>query len=112
MQWFFNEAGFEEQKIARLNQAFAEGGLSAVYKWLLDNKETADVGQYTPPISWARYAVASGQEKLALDYLEQALEKHQAHSNCTVADPRYAPLHDDPRFKTLMGKFSFPLGNH
>ena len=70
MHWFFNEAGFEEQKITRLNQTFAEGGLSAVYKWLLDNKETAVMGQYTPPISWARYAVASGQEKLALEFLE------------------------------------------
>lgn len=112
MQWFFKEAGFDEQKIAHLNQEFAQGGLSAVYKWLLDNKETADVGQYTPPIAWARYAVATGQKKLALDYLEQAFEKHQAHSNCTIADPRYAPLRDDARFQTLMGKFTFPLTNN
>jgi len=111
MQWFFKEAGFGQQKIARLNQAFVEGGLAAVYKWLLDNKETADLGQYTPPIAWARYAVATGQKKLALDYLEQAFAEHQAHSNCTLVDPRYAPLHDDARFQTLMGKFTFPVFN-
>jgi hypothetical protein len=111
MQWFFKEAGFDQQKIARLDQTFAAGGLSAVYKWLLDNKESADVGQYTPPIAWARYAVATGQKKLALDYLEQAFAEHQAHSNCTLADPRYTPLHNDARFQTLMGKFTFPVFN-
>jgi DNA-binding winged helix-turn-helix (wHTH) protein/Flp pilus assembly protein TadD len=111
MQWFFKEAGFDQKKVARLDQSFAEGGLSAVYKWLLDNKETADVGQYTPPIAWARYAVATGQKKLALDYLEQAFAKHQAHSNCTLVDPRYAPLHNDARFQTLLGKFNFPVFN-
>lgn len=111
MQWFFKEAGFDQQKIDRLNQTFAEGGLAAVYKWLLDHKETADLGQYTPPIAWARYAVAAGQQKLALDYLEQAFAEHQAHSNCTLVDPRYAPLHNDARFQTLMGKFTFPVFN-
>ena len=111
MQWFFKEAGFDQEKIARLNQTFAEGGLAAVYQWLLDNKEMADLGQYTPPIAWARYAVAAGQKKLALDYLEQAFAEHQAHSNCTLVDPRYAPLHNDARFQTLMEKFTFPAFN-
>lgn len=111
MQWFFKEAGFDQKKIARLDQAFAAGGLAAVYQWLLDHKEMADLGQYTPPIAWARYAVAAGQKKLALDYLEQAFAEHQAHSNCTLVDPRYAPLHNDARFQTLMEKFTFPAFN-
>ena len=46
-----------------------------------------------------------------LDYLEQAFAKHQVHSNCTLVDPRYAPLHNDARFQTLMGKFTFPVFN-
>lgn len=105
MQWFFSRAQFSEEKINSLNQTFANGGLKAVYRWLLDNKETADVGQYTPPISWARYAIAVGDNKSAMNYLEQAFIKRQPHVECAVADPHYAPLKDEVRFKEFIARF-------
>lgn len=108
MQWFFKRAQFSEDKIASLNQTFARGGLKAVYGWLLDHKETADVGQYTPPISWARYAIAVGDKKSAMSYLEQAFEKRQPHVECAVADPHYAPLKDEVKFKEFIAKFGLP----
>jgi DNA-binding winged helix-turn-helix (wHTH) protein len=109
MQWFFAKANFSQEKIAILQQQFNAGGIKFVYRWLLDNKETADVGQYTPPISWARYAVAIGEKKLAIDYLEQAFAKGQHHTACAVADPRYAPLYDEERFKKLFEPLKSPL---
>jgi DNA-binding winged helix-turn-helix (wHTH) protein/Tfp pilus assembly protein PilF len=105
MQWFFKKAQFGEEKIGRLDQAFAQGGLKSVYQWLLDHKETADVGQYTPPISWARYAVAVGDKKSAINYLEQAFARRQPHVECAVADPRYAPLKEEVKFKEFLAKF-------
>lgn len=105
MQWFFKKAQFSEEKINNLDQVFAQGGLKAVYQWLLDHKETADVGQYTPPISWARYAVAVGDKKSAINYLEQAFAKRQPHVECAVADPRYAPLKEEVKFKEFLAKF-------
>lgn len=108
MQWFFKKAQFGDEKIKLLDQTFAQGGLKAVYQWLLDHKETADVGQYTPPISWARYAVAVGDKKSAINYLEQAFEERQPHVECAVADPRYAPLKDEVKFKEFLAKFGLP----
>ncbi|GGY60962.1 hypothetical protein GCM10011613_00350 [Cellvibrio zantedeschiae] len=105
MQWFFKRAQFNEEKINVLNQAFSEGGLKAVYRWLLEHKETADVGQYTPPISWARYAIAVGDNKSAMNYLEQAFAKRQPHVECAVADPHYAPLKDEVKFKEFVARF-------
>lgn len=105
MQWFFNRAKFSEEKINSLNQAFASGGLKEVYRWLLEHKETADVGQYTPPISWARYAIAVGDNKSAMNYLEQAFLKRQPHVECAVADPHYAPLKDEAKFKEFIARF-------
>lgn len=109
MQWFFTRAQFSEEKVNSLNQAFASGGLKEVYRWLLEHKETADVGQYTPPISWARYAIAVGDNKAAMNYLEQAFLKRQPHVECAVADPRYAPLKDDARFKEFVARFGGSL---
>jgi DNA-binding winged helix-turn-helix (wHTH) protein len=108
MQWFFKKAQFSEEKIKHLDETFAQGGLKAVYQWLLDHKETADVGQYTPPISWARYAVAVGDKKTAINYLEQAFKERQPHVECAVADPRYAPLKDELKFKEFLAKFGMP----
>ncbi len=105
MKWFFNRAQFSEEKINSLNQAFAKGGLKEVYRWLLAHKEAADVGQYTPPISWARYAVAVGDNKSAMNYLEQAYLKRQPHVECAAADPHYAPLKDEVRFKEFVARF-------
>ncbi len=105
MKWFFRKAQFSEEKINRLNQSFAKGGLKEVYHWLLENKETADVGQYTPPISWARYAIAIGDNKSAMAYLEQAFLKRQPHVECVVADPHYGPLKDDAKFKEFVARF-------
>lgn len=105
MQWFFKRAQFSEEKIDALDHAFSWGGLKEVYRWLLDHKETADVGQYTPPISWARYATAIGDNKLAINYLEQAFLKRQPHFECAVADPRYAPLKDEVKFKEFVARF-------
>ncbi len=109
MQWFFKRAQFSADKTEKLNKLFSQGGLAAVYRWLLENKETADVGQYTPPLSWARYATAIGEKKLAMDYLEQAYKKQQPHVECAKADPRYTPLYDEDRFKKLITQLSSPV---
>lgn len=105
MQWFFEKAAYGPEKLNKLNHAYQQGGLNAVYSWLLDNKEIADVGQYQPPLSWARYAVALGRKQEAMDYLEQAYQKRQFQLVCAMTDPLYDPLRDEPRFQALLGKF-------
>jgi hypothetical protein len=106
MQWFFDRKDYSPVKKAELAQAFQRGGLRAVYDWLLIHKEQMDVGQYTPPLSWARYAVSLGKKEEAMDYLEQAYEKRQFRVLCAVADPRYDPLRNEPRFQHLLQKIT------
>jgi len=109
MQWFFDKRGYSQQKKDSLANEFQRGGLKAVYASLLEQKEMADVGQYVPPLSWARYAVALGDNQRALDYLEQAYEKRQFRLLCATTDPRYDPLRNEPRFKKLLQKFTQPI---
>jgi DNA-binding winged helix-turn-helix (wHTH) protein/Tfp pilus assembly protein PilF len=108
MQWFFNRRDYSPAKKAELEGEFHKGGLNAVYTWLLAHKEETDVGQYTPPLSWARYAVALGKKDEAMDYLEQAYEKRQFRMLCAVTDPRYDPLRQEPRFQQLLQKLTLP----
>lgn len=108
MKWFFNRRDYSPDKKAELEREFQLGGLRAVHTWLLAHKEEADVGQYRPPLSWARYAVALGKTEEAMDYLEQAYEKRQFLMLCAVTDPRYDPLRNEPRFKQLLQKLTSP----
>jgi len=109
MRWFFDKAKYNSQQRDAIDRAYQDGGLRAVYAWLLGNKETADVGQYQPPLSWARYAVALGKKQEAMDYLEQAYEKRQFRLICAVTDPRYDSLRDEPRFQALLHKLTGKL---
>lgn len=111
MQWFFDRAGYSPVKKLAINDVFMSGGLLAVYTWLLEQKETVDLGQYPAPLAWARYAVAVGKKEAALDFLEQAYEKHQFRLQCATVDPRYDSLRNEPRFKILLQKLSTPIIN-
>jgi DNA-binding winged helix-turn-helix (wHTH) protein/Tfp pilus assembly protein PilF len=106
MRWFFDRAGYDSQQRDIVDHAYHTGGLNAVYAWLLNNKEMADVGQYQPPLSWARYAIALGKKQEAMEYLEQAYEKRQFRLICAVTDPRYDPLRGEPRFQALLNKLT------
>ena len=70
----FDHAGFSlgEKDTAQLQ--FENGGLTAVYKWLLtEQREIRNIGQYSPPLAYARFAAKSGDMALARNYLEASL---------------------------------------
>lgn len=104
MQWFFQNANLDQSKVTTLNRQFESAGLKGVYQWLLDSKETADVGQFTPPLSWARYAIAANQRDTAINFLKKAFDEHHLHTQCVAADPLYQPLYSDQRFKQLIAE--------
>ena len=106
MQWFYANAGFDEEKKEQLNALFSHGGLKAVYSFLLDNREPASLGQYVPPLSWARYAVALGRNQEAIDLLEQSAQRHLFKLPCALTDPRYDPLRNEPRFQQLVARLT------
>lgn len=104
LQWFYTPAEFSSEKIETLDKLFAEKGIKAVYAYLLETKETANLGQFTPPISWARYAFASEQKALGLTYLEQAIKARDPHTACIAVDPLYRMLLDEAHLTELLKK--------
>jgi hypothetical protein len=87
---------------------FAQGGLIAVNRWLLARKDQIDLGQYIPPLSWARYALAAGELEVAMDYLEQAFVARQSPLLWGNVDPAYDPVSNNPRFQAIMQQVQQP----
>lgn len=100
--WLMRDAQYSELDLQTAQAAFDDGGLAAVNRWLLARKDHADLGQYTPPLSWARYALAAGDGDAALDYLEQAFAVRQSPLLWAAVDPAYDLVRDHPRFKAMI----------
>jgi tetratricopeptide (TPR) repeat protein len=102
LEWLMREAGRSPADLAAVRAAFDLGGLRRVYAGLLARRETADLGDYAPPLSWARYALAAGRDDEAMTYLEQAFAKRQSALLWAGVDPAYARVRDDPRFQAWL----------
>ena len=106
--WLMRAAGYAEADVQHAQDAFAQAGLPGVNRWLLARKDAVDLGQYTPPLSWARYALAAGELAAAMDYIEQAFAARQSPLLWASVDPAYDPLRSDPRFQMLIAHLQQP----
>lgn len=95
-------AGFSDDDLQQVKAVFERDGLSAVNRWLLKRKDPADLGHYTPPLSWARYALAAGEVEIGLHYLEQAAALPQSPLLWAGVDPAYDSVRDQPRFRAIL----------
>jgi DNA-binding winged helix-turn-helix (wHTH) protein/tetratricopeptide (TPR) repeat protein len=106
--WLMRAAGYSADDLLQAQTAFARAGLPGVNRWLLARKDAVDLGQYTPPLSWARYALAAGELAVAMDYIEQAFAARQSPLLWASVDPAYDPLRSDPRFQMLIAHLQQP----
>lgn len=82
---------------------FAQKGLAGLYQWLLDDKkETAWLGQYQPPLAFARYALGAGDVERAVDYLLQAKRQRQTELLWFNIDVKYKALWQHPKLVNFM----------
>jgi DNA-binding winged helix-turn-helix (wHTH) protein/Tfp pilus assembly protein PilF len=109
LERLMQEKGYTAADIAAARKALQDGGMKAVFGWLLARKDKADLGHYTPPLSWARYALGAGERDQAMAHLEQAFARHQIPLLWAGVDPAYDPVRDDPRFKDWLAAIRTPL---
>jgi DNA-binding winged helix-turn-helix (wHTH) protein/Tfp pilus assembly protein PilF len=103
-QWLMRDAGFSATDLNDIEIHFKQGGLPAVNDWLLTHKITADIGEYSPPLSWARYALAAKKYDIALDYIEAAYAQRQSAMLWVSIDPAYEPVYNHPRFQKIVAQ--------
>jgi hypothetical protein len=110
--WLMRDSGYSEGDIRAAQDAFDAGGLVAVNQWLLARKDQVDLGQYEPPLSWARYAIAAGDLTQAMIYLERAFAARQLPLLWGNVDPAYDRVRNDPLFQAGMEKLQQPEPLH
>lgn len=99
----FQRFNYSENELAAAQKIFKQDGLSAVHNWLLVSKqEQRNIGQYLPPLSYARYAIRAGQLEQAKFYIKQAIELRQDAVLWIYADPLYKPIIDTPELKKIL----------
>lgn len=72
---------------------FSQDGMQSVYRYLLHQRFAGDIGHYTPPLSWARYALLAGDNEAAALHFEQAARQKQWPLLWAGVEVLYQPLH-------------------
>lgn len=101
-RWLMRDSGIADERIAVAQARFDQLGLKGFNRWLLDEKIEADLGDYSPPLSWARYALVAGDYEQALDLLEAAYAKRQYPLLWARVDSAYDPVRNTPRFQKML----------
>lgn len=104
LEVLMREEGYSEQRITNYLETFDQGGIEAVYASLLEERNEDNLGQYIPPISWARYAIVAGEHDTALRFLEEAISLKQPQALILHSDPHYDPLRQSPEFQQLLAR--------
>ncbi len=93
----------DDRTLSALKQAFDEQKLAGVYRWLLEQKEHGpEIGQSRGNYAYSRYAAASDQDQLALEFLSQAVAERQIEVLWIAVDPRFSGLRQTPEFSRLV----------
>jgi len=110
LYWLMRDAGYEEYSLRTIREKYNESGLKGAYHWLA-TKDTQhlNLGQYHPPLSTARYAIGANEIDLALDCLEQAEFLYRPELLWLGVDPKYIPLHNEPRYQAILKRLNLPL---
>jgi tetratricopeptide (TPR) repeat protein len=98
-------AGYNHKELDIVSAIFEQTQLKGVYSWLL-KKDTKrlNIGQYTPPLALARYAIGAGEYDVAMEYLIQSFTQKQFEIMWAAVDPKYTPLSSNTEFQKLMKK--------
>lgn len=98
-----SQSKYTPEQLADVASAYQAGGLQQVYHWLLTvKKETGWIGQYYPPLSFARYAIKAGKLDEAADYIVQATAQRQTEMLWFFIDPKYKALRNHPKVANII----------
>jgi len=87
---------------AALASAYARMGKTNEARKILRRLQGLPPTQYVSPMSIAAVYCALGDKGRALEWLEKAIEQHDASVSDLPSSPSLDPLRDDPRFQNLL----------
>ena len=94
--------------LAALGHVYATNGQRREALRVLDDLETRSKTRYVSPLDIATVRLGLGDTDSALALLSRAVQAHDGGLHFLAVDPRYEPLHRDPRFQCLLRRIGFP----
>jgi len=91
----------------RLREDFARGGHVAILRPSDESKVTGIGMRYHRALAYSWI----GEPANALQELERGVEERTFGILEALADPEFAPLHRDPRFRALRTRVNLPAGD-
>ena len=84
--------------------AYGRAGDHARARNILTRLQARSKDRYISAVSLCMAAIGTGDESLALDYLEQALNEHSFFLVFLSSDPTFDAIRDEPRFQRVKEK--------
>jgi serine/threonine-protein kinase len=84
--------------------AYGRAGDHARARNILMRLQARSKDRYISAVSLCMAAIGTGDESLALDYLEQALKEHSFFLVFMSSDPTFDAIRDEPRFQRVKDK--------
>lgn len=97
----FQLAGDKESARA-LHQAFARGGLDAIFEWQLDELRRKAAKKYVSPLDFANLYACLKRKGETLHYLEEAYRERSPWLVRIQSNPDFDFLHSEPRYQALV----------
>lgn len=99
------------RQVAAAEKGYAQSGAKGMLQNIqAEQKKLYESGSLSPFVL-ARTDALLGDKQEALHLLETAFQKHDDNAFSIPSDPSFNSLHDDPAFKELTARLSFPAHN-
>jgi len=94
---------------AALAKAYAQMGKTKEARRILRQLEDPPAGRHVSPMRMAMIHCALGEKNQAIQWLEKAIEQHDAGVGDLASRPALEPLHSDPRFQDFVRRIGLPV---
>jgi serine/threonine-protein kinase len=94
--------------LAALGHVYATSGQRREALRVLDDLETRSKTRYISPLDIATVRLGLGDTDSALALLSRAVQARDGGLHFLAVDPRYEPVHRDPRYQCLLRRIGFP----
>jgi adenylate cyclase len=102
------KANFNIETLAMIGYANALAGNRAEARQIIRQIESFSNEHFNHAIKLARINVALGEKEKAYEWLEDAFNQHEIDMPTLNADPRWAKIRQEPRFRELMRRVGMP----
>ena len=98
-------AAWPQPSMPRISAA----GRAAEAREVLRTLEGLSREKYVPPYAMALVTLGLGDKDATFEWLDRAFRARDVHLIFLTVDPKWDPLRQDPRFKSLLDKCGFAV---